>query len=230
VRADQSNFDAGGALQGTPLSAINTVDPDDNVNNDDNANPVAGNGVVTLPITLGYNTEPTAGVGNDTNFTLDIGVQANVVTITGSARADTINATTTVAGQPLPTGADDFITGGKGKDTIEALGGNDFIDGGRDADRLEGGAGTDVLVGGEGDDTFVFKQGFGNDFINDLEEGKKKVDVIEIHDNIFADFADVLAHSTQSGTNVVITADGVNSITLVDVVLANLNANDFQFV
>jgi hypothetical protein len=99
------------------------------VNNDDNANPVAGNGVVTLPITLGYNTEPTAGVGNDTNFTLDIGVQANVVTITGSARADTINATTTVAGQPLPTGADDFITGGKGKDTIEALGGNDFIDG-----------------------------------------------------------------------------------------------------
>jgi hypothetical protein len=76
----------------------------------------------------------------------------------------------------------------------------------------------------------VFKQGFGNDFINDFEEGKKKVDVIEIHDNIFADFADVLAHSTQSGTNVVITADGVNSITLVDVVLANLNANDFQLV
>jgi hypothetical protein len=36
------------------------------------------------------------------NTTLDVGVQANVVTITGSARADTINATTAVAGQPLP--------------------------------------------------------------------------------------------------------------------------------
>ena len=106
------------------------------------------------------------------------------------------------------------------------------MDGGRDADRLEGGAGNDVLIGGEGGDTFVFRAGFGNDFINDFEEGKKKVDVIEIHDNIFADFADVLLHSTNDGSgNVVITtADGVNSITLVDVLRENLNANDFHFV
>src|SRR5262245_60816656 len=76
-RADQSNFDTGGALQGRPRSAINTVDPNNNVENDDNADPVAGNGVVTLPITLAYNTEPTAGVGNDSNTTLDIGVHAN---------------------------------------------------------------------------------------------------------------------------------------------------------
>ena len=63
----------------------------------------------------------------------------------------------------------------------------------------------------------MFRQGFGNDTITDFEEGKKKVDVIEIHDNMFADFAAVMANSEQVGSNVVITtADGVNSITLLD--------------
>jgi hypothetical protein len=59
---------------------------------------------------------------------------------------------------------------------------------------------------------------------------KKVGDVIEIDHNIFANFADILANSVQDGSNVVITADAENSITLENVSLTNLNANDFHFV
>src|SRR5262249_45328123 len=136
------------------------------------------------------------------------------------------------AGQPLPTGADDFITGGKGKDTIDALGGNDVVDGGRDADRLTGGAGNDGLTGGDGGDTFVFKQGFGNDTITDFVEGQKNVDVIEFDHIIFANFAAVLAHSAEDGSGhvVITTAEGQKSVTLVAVALAKLTMNGFDFV
>jgi len=159
-------------------------------------------------------------------FTVDV---ANVpgVTIAGTAKADTIDAATTVAGQPLPTGEEDTITGGKGKDTIDALGGNDVVHGGAGADRLTGGAGNDVLTGGDGNDTFVFGPGFGEDIITAFIPGH---DVIEIDHTIFADFAAVLAASQQVGADVVIVADAANTITLENVVLANLQANDFFLV
>src|SRR5262249_27847608 len=76
VRIDQSNFEPGGALenqQGPALSLAGSPDPDNNVDNDDNGIPVTGQGVGSLPITLAYNTEPSAGSGNDTNTTLDFG-------------------------------------------------------------------------------------------------------------------------------------------------------------
>ena len=75
VRVDASNFGAAQTLNG--MSSISgSTDPDDNVDNDDNgvdnAAP-ATNGIRSLPITLAYNTETTAGLGNDTNNTLDFG-------------------------------------------------------------------------------------------------------------------------------------------------------------
>jgi Ca2+-binding RTX toxin-like protein len=151
-------------------------------------------------------------------------------TVTGSTKADTINATTTVTGQPLPTNEGDIISGGKGNDTIDGLGGNDNIDGGAGNDRITGGAGDDIMTGGAGNDTFVFAAGFGNDVINNFEAGKKAGDVIEIDHTIFADFQDVLNNSVQDGSDVVITADAENSITLVGVSLANLNSGDFHIV
>jgi RTX calcium-binding nonapeptide repeat (4 copies) len=75
-----------------------------------------------------------------------------------------------------PAAADraDDITGGRGKDTIDALGGNYVVDGGRNADRLTGRADNDVLTGGEGGDTFVFKAAFGNDFITGFEAARRR--------------------------------------------------------
>ena len=68
------------------------------------------------------------------------------VTITGTSANNIINATTTVAGQPLPTGEEDNINGAAGSDSINALGGNDT---------LNGGTGADTMLGGLGDDTYV---------------------------------------------------------------------------
>ncbi|MEH6648086.1 type VI secretion system tube protein Hcp, partial [Sulfitobacter sp.] len=71
------------------------------------------------------------------NQTLNVNV-GNVAgaTITGTEIGDVINSTRTAAGQPLPTGEDDVITGN---------GGNDALRGGADADTLSGGDGADMV-------------------------------------------------------------------------------------
>jgi predicted outer membrane repeat protein len=73
-------------------------------------------------------------------------------TIVGSKHGDTVDDTHTAPGQPLPTGEEDFISGGKGEDRLFGLGGNDLIDGGK---------GKSVLIGGEGNDSFLFDTGLG---------------------------------------------------------------------
>ena len=96
-----------------------------------------------------YQVEVSAFDGvNTTTKTIAVNVtDVDGVTINGTSGKDTINATTTVAGQPFPTGEEDVVYGRAGNDTIDAAGGNDFID---------GGAGADTLIGGPDADTFVF--------------------------------------------------------------------------
>ncbi|HUG70255.1 MAG TPA: SdrD B-like domain-containing protein [Pirellulaceae bacterium] len=78
VQIDESNFNVGNALEGLRSSTGNepTPDPDDNVNNDDNGDHVAGQGIVSAAITLLPNTEPIndGDADPDTNLTLDFGV------------------------------------------------------------------------------------------------------------------------------------------------------------
>ncbi len=97
---------------------------------------------------------------------------------------------------------------------------------------LNGNGGNDTLFGGTGNDTFVFaKSGgavdFGHDTIGDFAAGQ---DHLQIDHAIFGDFAAVQQHMQQVGNDVVITYDANNSITLHDVAMANLHANDFLFV
>ncbi len=76
VRVDQSNFNTGGVLLTLPLASPFGGDPDisdPDTDNDSNGTIVSGNGALSQAITLAYNTEPTAGTGNDTNNTLDFG-------------------------------------------------------------------------------------------------------------------------------------------------------------
>ena len=92
--------------------------------------------------------DPTVGGTPDaTSMTYTLNV-SNVpgVTINGTSAANMIDATHTVAGQPLPTNEEDTINAGGGNDTISGLGGNDTID---------GGLGSDTMRGGPGDDTYV---------------------------------------------------------------------------
>ncbi len=83
---------------------------------------------------------------------------------------------------------------------------------------------------GSGNDTFVFKAGFGHDVITDFVAGAGTDDAIEFQNNIFADFDAVLAAASASGSDTVITVDADNSITLQNVALASLHQDDFHIV
>lgn len=122
------------------------------------------------------------GDGNDVVLTA---VAAN---ITGTDKADRVDATHTVAGQALPTDGADQINGLGGKDDLSGLAGDDTIDGGEGGDFLHGDAGNDTLLGrrggdslhgGDGDD--VLKGGRGGDMLdggdgNDILNGGKGKD------------------------------------------------------
>lgn len=77
VQVDPSNFVGSGSLAGLSSSTGNGTapDPDDNVNSDDNGNPLANLGVVSGVIMLTSGGEPTNDGDNDpnTNLTVDFG-------------------------------------------------------------------------------------------------------------------------------------------------------------
>jgi hypothetical protein len=91
-------------------------------------------------------------------------------------------------------------------------------------------AGNNLFVGNGHPDTFVFASNFGNDVIKDFNANASSPghDVVQFSKSVFDSFADVLAHATQSGQNVVIT-HGADSLTLNNVKLAALDKHDFHF-
>ena len=155
----------------------------------------------------------------------------------------------------LSTSTDNLLVkGGEGSDTITGGSGNDTLIGGEGVDTLLGGAGDDILMGGEGDDimageagedwfiggegddtmtggadadTFIFGEAHGSDTITDFT-----VDVDEINlslINSITDFSQL--NLIQDGTDTVIdlSGHGGGKITLEDVSLSDLDADDFAF-
>ena len=139
---------------------------------------------------------------------------------------------------------DDTLQGGAGNDRLFGLGGNDLLEGGDGDDTLEGGNLYDTLIGGAGDDLmtggmhadrFVFADGHGDDTITDFNAANvlEKIDlsaVAAITSVADLDLADPNAGAAvQVGADVVIDTGGGNSITLVGVNFADLDASDFIF-
>ena len=132
-----------------------------------------------------------SGAPDQQTITVDV---TNVSgTINGTAGKDVVNATTTVAGQPLPSDEEDTIDGKGGNDNLSGLGGDDTLLGGGGKDKLRGDDGNDVLnggkqndklTGGSGKDSFVFSDKLGShnvDTITDFSNG----DVIDLDHSIF---------------------------------------------
>ena len=112
------------------------------------------------------------------------------------------------------------LFGGLGNDILRGMGGNDYLNGAIGDDRLEGGTGNDI---------FVFGNGFGRDIVTDFDEfsAAEKIDLSAVTE--ITSFADLQAnHLSQVGANALIT-DGLNTITLNNVLIADLDAGDFIF-
>jgi hypothetical protein len=94
---------------------------------------------------------------------------------------------------------------------------------------LKGTSSNDLFTGNGGNDTFVFAANFGNDIIKDFGASSRSHDVIQFSKSVFDNFADVLAHATQVGRDVVISADSGDSVTLKNTKLSAITSNDFHF-
>jgi serralysin len=106
---------------------------------------------------------------------------------------------------------------------------DNLIVGGGGANTLTGGAGNDILVGGAAADFFVYAPNWGHDTITNFVAAGTAHDIIKIDHTIFADWASLLAASSQSGSDTIMTADSDNTITLKNVAATSLQAADFQF-
>jgi Ca2+-binding RTX toxin-like protein len=159
------------------------------------------------------------GAGDDT-----ISGGAGDDELSGGLGLDALNGG---SGDDVVDGGDgnDNLSGGSGDDNVSGGIGNDALSGGSGDDQLDGGAGDDMLTGGSGSDVFVFTPGFGRDTVTDFA---RQEDTIEFS-ALFADFAAARAAATQMGDDVVFTIDADSSLTLEDVQLSALRADDFRF-
>ncbi|ADL02579.1 M10 family metallopeptidase C-terminal domain-containing protein [Brevundimonas subvibrioides] len=105
--------------------------------------------------------------------------------------------------------------------------GNDTIVGNGLNNILNGNAGNDILTGGAGVDQFWHLAGGGHDRITDFFPSIGEV--IVLSQSQFANFAAVQAAMTQSGTDLIITISGSQSLTLSNVFVSQLNAANFAF-
>ena len=88
-----------------------------------------------------------------------------------------------------------------------------------------------MLAGGPGDDTFIFRDGDGNDTIDDFTAGPGTDDRIDLSAlSAAASFADVQARALQDGPDALIDFGGGDSIRLVGINVGSLDQDDFVFV
>jgi Ca2+-binding RTX toxin-like protein len=129
----------------------------------------------------------------------------------------------------------DTLNGGLGNDTLEGGGDNDVLFGNKGddillgssgLDRLNGGAGIDTLTGGTGADTFIFAAGNEVDAINDFAGN----DFIEISRSMAVNFAAVMTHAHQVGSNIVFNFGADDILILTNRQISILNSGDFLFV
>ncbi len=90
---------------------------------------------------------------------------------------------------------------------------------------LIGDKGNDRMTGGAGNDSFVFRSGFGHDTILDFGGG----DIVDISKADFADFAELSEHLADTALGTVLTLDDHSTLTFANVDKAHLTADQFHF-
>lgn len=148
-------------------------------------------------------------------------IRADIEVVEGSLFNDTLEGSA----------AANTLRGSNGNDRILGGGGADTLSGDLGNDTLDGGLGDDSLIGGGASDTFAYASGGGADVIADFLSGTSVIDVVRLTSfgAAFDSFAEVIAAATQNGANVVIAFGAGQSLTLQNIALADLDADDFAF-
>lgn len=105
--------------------------------------------------------------------------------------------------------------------------GNNKLNGGLGADTLHGGKGKDVLTGGADIDMFVFVTGDGKDKVTDFDSTADRLDLAGW--KAIANMSDLMHHHVSLVENGVVIEAGADSLTLVGVSKAELQAADIFF-
>ncbi|MBB96800.1 MAG: hypothetical protein CML68_19650 [Rhodobacteraceae bacterium] len=134
----------------------------------------------------------------------------------GQAHGDLLYEIENIAGSAFG----DELRGDGAENELRGYSGNDILSGRAGSDTLIGGLGDDRLTGGADADLFVYRtELFGNDLINDWEDGLDKISGFGIDDFLV----------TQVGVDTVLTllADPFQTITLADTLSSVIDASDF---
>ncbi|MDB5446873.1 MAG: repeat-containing protein, partial [Phenylobacterium sp.] len=142
----------------------------------------------------------------------------------GGTTTGTLTVTVYNNGSSYLQGSASAANGGQ---VVDAGVGSHTLVGGNGPDVLIAGWGSTVMTGGKGPDTFVVTQAdFGAATITDFHPGE---DMLQFNHHIFAGYADVMQHATQSGSDVVIAVDPNDKVVLQGVTLSSLHSGDFLF-
>ncbi len=211
VNVENLSYTGGGNFSGTGNASANTIS--------------GGAGNDTLNGGAGVD-RLIGGLGNDTYI---VDSAADVITENADEGIDTVKTALASYSLAARENVENLTYTGK---TAFAGTGNDLdnvIVGGSGQNTLTGGAGNDTLTGGAAADTFVYLPNWGHDTITNFVATGTAHDTIRIDQTIFADWATLLAASSQSGADALITADSNNSITLQNVLVSSLQSSDFRF-
>ncbi|WP_206513403.1 beta strand repeat-containing protein [Rhizobium phaseoli] len=167
----------------------------------------------------------TGGTGNDIYVVDNVG---DLVVENAGEGTDTVK--TSLASYTLGANVENLIYTGTAAFTGTGNSLDNVITGGSGANRLSGGGGDDILIGGAAADTFVYDANGGIDTIVGFVASGSAHDVLAVDSSVFADWAHLLAASTQSGSDVIITADADDKIILKNVTVASLQPANVQFV
>jgi len=147
--------------------------------------------------------------------------------INGFAGNDIIDASAMPAAMLLTLAGgdgDDVLIGGAGNNVLVGGAGDDILIGGAGDDVLDGGAGDDVLIGGGGNDIFIG----GEVVIQGFQAGIGSGDRVDLTRVAGAtDFSSVVAHAQDVNGDVVIDFGHGDTITLANLRVAQLAADDF---
>jgi Ca2+-binding RTX toxin-like protein len=137
--------------------------------------------------------------------------------------ANKINSPDAISGE----GGNDKLVGLVGNVVINGGAGNDQIFGNSGADVIDGGLGNDVVSGQEGADQFGVGLAEARDTVTDFDI---TVDQMNLAAHGFADFAAILAATTDINGTATIALGGANLVRLQGVVEADLAADDFILI